>query len=415
MPTMMRTDILILGGGIGGLEVYRKLSKQLRKNKLTLSITLVDANTYYTFVPMLHEVATGAVEPMHCAISLREIVTEPHQFVQATVRQINPDKRQVELSNGTIEYTWCVVALGSAVNYLNVPGAAEHSYNVRTLEAASCLHTDLIKLLESEQTEISVTIVGGGWTGVEVAGQYAQLFKKDVAYHYPHKKTNLSLLEGAPAVLARLPTKIQQGVAARLTRSGVTLHLNERVKAVSKKAVTLSSGQSLASDIVVWTTGFQNVAATYLPNEMCTNGRLPVNSHLVNPKFNTLYAIGDISLAIDQTTGEPYSQLGETAVAQANYVADDIVARLKKTTQSDFTFKNKGNLIPLGDWDGAALIGKLTFFGPLAWLLRRSVYIAVIPTWKARLRILIDWALHSFGHRYILGASQDLPPSQVVK
>lgn len=411
----MRTDILILGGGIGGLEVYRKLSRQLQKNKLALSITLVDANTYYTFTPMLHEVATGAVEPMHCAISLREIVAEPHQFIQARVTKINPDKHQVELSNGIIDYTWCVVALGSAVNYLNVPGAAEHSYNVRTLEAASRLHTDLIKLLESEQTEISVTVVGGGWTGVEVAGQYAQLFKKDVVHYYPHKKMNLSLLEGAPAVLARLPAKIQQEVAARLTKSGVTIHLNERVKAVSKKAVTLSSGQSLSSDLVIWTTGFQNVAATYLPAEICSNGRLPVNSHLVNQKFNTLYAIGDISLAIDQTTGEPYSQLGETAVAQANYVANDIVARLKKNTQPDFAFKNKGNLIPLGDWDGAALIGKLTFFGPLAWLLRRSVYIAVIPTWKARLRILIDWALHSFGHRYILGASQELPPSRVAK
>lgn len=403
----MRTDILILGGGIGGYEVYRQLAKGLRRAGLPLQITLVDANTYYTFTPMLHEAATGAVEPMHCAISLRELITSPHQFIQAKVEKIDPTKKVVQTTAGVIEFSWCVVALGSTVNYFSVPGAAEHSYNVRTLGAAKKLHADLIAHLESEEKELAITVVGGGWTGVEVAGQYGQLLNKDIKRYYPHKKITITLLEGSPTVLARLPAQVSAEVTKRLTKEGIMIRTNEQVKAVSAQAVTLSSGQNLGSDLTVWTTGFENVAAYYLPNSMCEKGRLPVNQHLAHAEHDHLYAVGDIAYAVNPVTNEPYAQLGETAVAQAKFVARDILNRLQKKPRAVFSFRTKGNLIPLGDWDGAAIMAGFTFYGPIAWVVRRAVYIVVIPTWKARLKIMIDWALHSFGRRYILGASRN--------
>lgn len=403
----MRTDILILGGGIGGYETYRQLAKKLRRASVPLRITLVDANTYYTFTPMLHEAATGAVEPMHCAISLRELIAEPHQFIQAKVEKIDPTKKLVQTTAGVIEYAWCVVAMGSTVNYFNVPGAADHTYNVRTLAAAKKLHSDLIALLEEDSKELAVTVVGGGWTGVEVAGQYGQLLNRDVTRYYPHKKISITLLESSPAVLARLPARVSVEVAKRLTKYGITVRTNEQVKAVGAKAVTLSSGQNLASDLTIWTTGFENVAACYLPDSMCEKGRLRVDEHLAHDNYDQVYAVGDIAYAVNPVTKEPYAQLGETAVAQAKFVAQDIINRLTKKPRSAFSFRTKGNLIPLGDWDGAAIMAGFTFYGPIAWVVRRAVYIVVIPTWKARLKIMIDWALHSFGRRYILGASRN--------
>ena len=185
------------------------------------------------------------------------------------------------------------------------------------------------------------------------------------------------------------------------------IRANERVRAVNAKAITLSSGESLSSDVTVWTTGFENVAACYLPDTMCTNGRLSVNEQLTHPKHKTLYAVGDIAYAVDPVSGQPYPQLGETAASQGRFVAKDILNQIKKRPRATFSFQSIGNLIPLGDWDGAAMIGKLTFFGIFARLTRHMVYIAVIPTWKAKFKIMIDWALHSFGPRYILGASQE--------
>lgn len=403
----MRTDILILGGGIGGYETYRQLAKRLRRTGQPLQITLVDANTYYTFTPMLHEAATGAVEPMHCAISLHELIAVPHQFIQAKVTSIDPAKKTVQTSAGPIEYTWCVAALGSAVNYFSVPGAAEHTHNVRTLAAAQKLHDDLITLLETNKSELAITIVGGGWTGVEVAGQYAQLLNRDTKSYYPHKKISLTIVENAPALLARLPANVSREVAKRLQRDGVTVRTGEQVKAVSAAAVTLSSGQNLTSDLTVWTTGFENVAATYLPSAVCEKGRLCVSEYLTNQTYDHLYAVGDIAYAINPITKEPYPQLGETAVAQAKFVACDLINRITQKPRKPFSFQTKGNLIPLGDWDGVAIVGRFTIFGPLAWIIRRAVYILVIPTWKARLKIMIDWTLHSFGRRYILGSSSN--------
>lgn len=401
----MRTDILILGGGIGGYETYRQLAKGLRRTGLPLQITLVDANTYYTFTPMLHEAATGAVEPMHCAISLHELISEPHRFIQAKVQKIDPNKKTAQTTAGTIEYSWCVVALGSAVNYFNVPGAAEHTYNVRTLEAAKELHADLITQLENDTKELAITVVGGGWTGVEVAGQYGQLLNKDIKRYYSHKKITITLLESSPAVLARLPASVSAEVTERLVKEGIVVQTNEQVKAVSATTVTLSSGQNLVSDITVWTTGFENVAACYLPDNMCEKGRLRVNEHLEHGDCDQIYAVGDNAYAVNPITQEPYAQLGETAVAQAKFVARDIINRLTKKPRQTFSFQTKGNLIPLGDWDGVAIIAGFTFYGPIAWIARRAVYIVVVPTWKARLKILIDWALHSFGRRYILGTT----------
>lgn len=408
----MRTDVLILGGGLGGYETYRRLIRSLKYTKHALKITLVDANTYYTFVPMLHEAATGAVEPMHCAISLRAMVKAPHEFIQATVTKIDPATKKVQTSAGTIEYRWCVVALGSAVNYLQVPGAAKHTYNVRTLTAALRLHHDLISLLENTQKNLAITVIGGGWTGVEIAGQFGQLLKKDLARYFPHKKIKLTLLEGGPAVLSRLDQSVQTQVAARLSKTGVSIRTNEQVKAVSADAITLASGQTIPNDLAVWTTGFENTATCYLPKDLCEKNRLPVNQFLVHASHPQLYAIGDIAYAINPHTNQPYGQLGETAVAQAKFVAKDIVRQLQKKPRRPFVFKTKGSLIPLGDWDGVAIIGKLNLFGPIAWLLRRFVYLMVIPTWKARFKVLVDWALHSFGHRYIIKASPDSTPSR---
>ena len=170
MKQKLHADILILGAGIGGYEVYRTLNKLLRRRQLNQIITIVDRDNYFTFAPLLHEVASGSVEPSHCAIPLREIVYKtPHQFIKAEALKIDPKKKIVATSEGNVSYDYCVVGLGSGVNFFGVPGAAQYSHTIRTLAGAARLHETIIEKLEDTRNITAITVVGGGLSGVEVA------------------------------------------------------------------------------------------------------------------------------------------------------------------------------------------------------------------------------------------------------
>lgn len=185
----IKTDVVIVGAGIGGYETFRTLTKFLKRSHIKKQILIIDQNNYFTFTPMLHEVASGSIEPQHATLPLRELVYKtPHQFLKARVEKIDPERKIIFTSQGQITYEFCVVGLGSGVNYFNTKGAEEFCYGVRTLSKAIKLHEDIFQALEnSSQEEIIFTIIGGGFTGVEVAGQFMHLVNHDLKKLYPTK------------------------------------------------------------------------------------------------------------------------------------------------------------------------------------------------------------------------------------
>ena len=398
----METDILILGAGIGGYETFRTLSKSIKRKKLKKRITIVDQNNYFTFVPMLHEVATGSIEPTHCAIPLRALVAgSPHRFVQARVEHIDPDARAVQTSMGTITYSEaCVIALGSTTNYFGTPGAKEHTYNVRTLEAAMELKHDFLSMLDSCDTdELHITIVGGGYTGVEVAGQYCDLVHKDLKKLYPEKTIGIRIVQSGDNVLPHMSKHVQKKVCARLMDEGVDIITGDRVTGVGKKHIVLKSGQTLDSDITIWTAGFANLGPTYLDSGFNDRGRINVTGELTMPDYDDVYAVGDIANITDPDTNIAYPQLAEAAHLEGEYIAHHIVRGLQGKKTKRFVFRSKGQLMPVGDWWGVAELGPITLFGKLAWWIRRTVYVMFMPGTLRKLRIIFDWTVHSFGYR----------------
>lgn len=400
----MNTDILILGAGIGGYETFRTLAKLLKRHRINKQITIVDQNNYFTFVPMLHEAAAGSVEPYHCAIPLRELIYKtPHQFIKTTVKKIDPTKKIVETADGVIQYETCVVALGSGVNYFDTPGAEQHTYHVRSLKGALRLHYDVIELLEDNVTsQFTITVVGGGFTGVEVAGQFSDFIRKDMKELYPHMTVDIRLIETGELLAKSMHKRVQEKVTKRLRQMGVRLHLKSRVKEVKKRSIILDSGEELPSDITIWTTGFQNLATCFLSEGYCENGRVPVTGMLCHEKDSSLFALGDIMLRRDAETKIPFPQLAEAAHKEGIFVAHAIIRQCKKLPLRNFTFRPLGTLMPVGDWWGVMTLGKFILFGPLAWWIRRTVYLLFMPGLLRKLKIVIDWTLHSFGFRYIL-------------
>lgn len=401
--TQHSTDIIILGAGIGGYETFRSLSKLLKWHGLNKKITLVDAHNYFTFTPLLHEVAAGSVEPSHCTFSLRELVyNTPHTFLKATVKAVHAEKKTVETSAGTISYQYCVMALGSGVNFFGTPGADTYAYTVRTLPKAMQLRENLISLLETEPKKIDLTIVGGGWTGVEVAGQMAFLRDHTLKKVYPTTSIHIRIVESGGAVTAMAPVKAQTKIFKQLQKLGVEILLNTRVASVAKDHVIVGTDTHLPSDMTFWCTGVNNVADCFLNEADCEKKRLPVTKFLNHENYPELYGVGDISLGFNDGADKPFPQLGEAAHKQGQYVARHIIASLRHKELEPFHFTSSGTLMPIGDRYGIAIFGNIVFGGLFAWWLRRTTYVMFMPGLLRKLKLVMDWTLHLFGFSYII-------------
>lgn len=397
------TDILILGAGIGGYEAFRSLESRLRRAGLHKKITLVDQNNYFTFVPLLHEVAVGSVEPEHATLALREVVAgTPHEFIKARVKKIDPPKKLVtldcsEMAETNFSYDYCVIALGSGVNYFGVPGAAKFAYHIRTLENALEFKTELINRFDSPDPHITISVVGGGATGVEVAGQIAHLVNGDLRRLYPKKTSAIRLIERGEEMAAFFPLPARALVKKRLQKLGVELRLATNVKAVRADALVLDNGITIESDLTLWTAGLKNLADTILPGSYCQQGRIPIKNTLQLPQDPSLYAIGDNAECFDEWCQKLVPQLGEAAHRQGQYVARHLVAALKNKKIKPFHFKSKGIIMPIGEYYGLIVRGNWVLAGFFAWWARRLVYVWFMPGIVRKLKIISDWTLRLFG------------------
>jgi len=400
----IKTDILILGAGIAGYETFRTLKKYLRRYRLDKKITIVDKNNFFTFVPMLHEAATGSIEPAHAAIPLRELVHgSQHEFIKAAVKSVDPKKNVVKTNEHTISYDYVVIALGSSINFFGTKGAAEHAYHVRTLSSAMQLRHDFLKTLETcHDNTLTMNIVGGGYTGIEVAGQYCDLAHDDIKKLYPEKTININLFQGGKTILPHMSTRVQQRVHKKLAALNTNIVTGNYVSEVEPDgSIALKNGEKFPGDMCVWTAGFSNLGPTYIDNKYChDDGRILVCNHLHLKEEPTCYAIGDIAHIKDPKHDIAYPQLAEAAHKEGKYVGRHIARTIAKKKTPSFVFRSKGTLMPVGDWWGVAEIGPFTLFGRLAWWIRRTVYLMFMPGIMRKLRIVIDWTLHGFGFRH---------------
>ncbi len=399
----INTDIVILGAGIGGYETFRCLNKQLKRAGINKKILLVDQNNYFTFTPLLHEVAFSSVKPQHATISIRELLYKTsHDFLKAKVLKVFPKKKLVKTDKNIISYDYCIVALGSKVNHFNIPGAQQFSHSVRTAKEALLLKKELInKLEDTRYKNIDINIIGGGYTGVEVATQILNLEKNEGSKLYPEKKINLSIIEAGDRLTKQLPKKAQDIIEKTLKKGNVKLLLNTRVTSVSEKLITFDK-TSIDTDITIWTAGCKNVADNFLLPEWTENSKIPVSKNLFHKKAKSLYAVGDIILFKDNKTGLIAPQLGEAAHQEGQYVAKHIVRTMQKKKTPPFKFTSHGMLIPVGDWYGIFILGNFVFAGRFAWWLRRTAYLLFLPGIIRKIQIATDWTLHTVGFKSII-------------
>jgi NADH dehydrogenase len=403
-----RPQVLVLGGGFGGIAAARKLEDA------DVDVTLVDRNDYHTFQPLLYQVATDLLETSACGHPLRDLFHEqPHVAVhQATVTGIDLDRREVRFAEmAPVAYDHLVLALGAGANFFGVEGAEQHAFPMYTLADAVRLKDHVLRRWEAadrdpalvEDGAVNIVVVGGGPTGIESAGALAELYRTNFAQDYPQlgqDQARIVLVEAGPALLPMFKPDIRSYTRNALEKRGVEVLLGEVVASIEPTRVTLESGTVIKAHTLVWGAGLQaSPLAGALGLDLEHGDRLPVEADLSLTDHPEVFAVGDIAWITDTKTNEVLPQLGSVAL-QAGEQAGENVARLVAGKDTEpFAYHDKGTMATIGR--GTAVIqthGGHTIKGKAAFLAWGAVHLALLSTGEDRAKAVVDWTWAGFTH-----------------
>lgn len=400
----MTDRIVVVGGGAGGLELVVKLAKKLRREADT-RVTLVDKNSTHIWKPLFHEVATGSLNSYHDEASYR-MLAKKHgfDFVLGQVTEISLEDRRLALAAVTdadglelvpdrsIDYSELVVSVGSLSNDFGIEGVADFSRALDSREEAERFHTNFTSQLHrvnaglDEDALLSVVIVGGGATGVELAADMHNVAARLREYgfeNFSNDRLRVSVIEATDRLLPRLPERIGVSVKEELERIGVEVRLDTQVSRVEAKAVHTRDGGSMASDISVWAAGVKApgfLAASGLPVDRL--GRVKVEPELSVVGHPSLYAIGDCA-ACTMADGSEVPPRAQSAHQMASIAARNLLARRRGKPAKPFVYRDFGSLVSLSKY---STVGNL-----MGNLLRGTVF---VEGWVARMVYLSLYRMH---------------------
>jgi len=404
--------VVILGGGFGGLYTYYYLSRLLRET-LHVRITLVSEQNYFLFTPLLHEVATGGLSPSSVVASIRTVLSiGQSDFCKAKVKRISLSAKKVETSAGEFVYDYLVLALGSETNFFDTPGASEHAFTLKSLSDAARLKNHILECFETAAYSRdanraslgSVVVIGGGPTGVELAGELAEFVHYTLLPTYCKERCatpRVILLDRSDRLLCSLDPRLSNAAEKALSAQGVEIRLGSNVAEISKEGVLLKSGEHLAARTVVWAAGVKPRTPKLLPATVIDErGRIPVDSLLRVRGYEEVFALGDLALVTD-AHGVRVPDLAQSATKEAYITAENIAAAITGAKQKVFTWRSSGTLVSLGRWRAAGIVGGIFISGPFAWWLWRTVYLFKMLTWQKQLKVAVEWTVNLFSKRDI--------------
>ncbi|HEX8601298.1 MAG TPA: NAD(P)/FAD-dependent oxidoreductase [Pseudoduganella sp.] len=380
----MQSKYVIVGGGAGGLELACKLGRKLGPGK----VMLVDSRLYHIWKPSLHEVAAGSLDIHAEGLSYQMLAHDNHfTYVYGTFDGLDAAARTINvgpietpagetvLPARTIAYESLVLAVGSTSNYFGVPGAAEHTISLNGTEDAERFRLTLLKLLAKAATErtgqgvqqgVDIVIIGGGATGVELAAELREASGVYAAYGFgdlkPIRDVRITIIEGAPRILAPLPERVSAAAAGLLAERGVSVLTDTRVTEIGPDHVTVLKGDRYPADIVVWAAGIK--APDFLKSlglPTVKGGQLDVTGELVVKGFPDIYALGDCALCI-AADGKPVPPRAQAAHQQADYLLETLLRREhgKAPQGKPYAYRDYGSLVSFGQRDSVgSLMGSL--------------------------------------------------------
>src|SRR5690242_15353736 len=398
-----RPHVVIIGAGFGGMQAAKELGKQ------PVEVTVIDRNNYHLFQPMLYQVATANLSPSDIAIPIRAMLADQHNtgVLMAEVTGVDTQEQQALMGdNHSIHYDYLVIATGATSNYFGHPQWQQYAPGMKTLGDAINVRRVVLSAFEAAECEpdenkrrvlLTFVLVGGGPTGVELAGAMAELAHQAMQGNFRHINpgmTRIVLVEGESRVMPTFPASFTRKAQKKLEELGVELRLGVHVKQVSAGSVEIGN-EHLETDNVIWTAGVKaSPAGQWLDADTDHDGRVKVQDDLTVPGHANIFVIGDTALA-KQKNGKKLPGLAPVAIQQGKYVAETIAERITgKEQQRPFHYFNKGTLATVGRSFGVVDIGPIRFTGFLGWLTWLAVHILFLIGFRNRVLVafLYGWS-----------------------
>lgn len=415
--------VVIVGAGFGGLAVAQALAGS------DIPVTLIDSNNYHLFVPLLYQVATAALSPADIAEPIRHIMAPyPNvRVVMGRVAGVDTSEKRVRLTDGeAIPYDRLVIATGSTSTYFGHDDWAPFAPSLKSIEEARSIRTRVLQSFElaeraqdpvERQRLMTTVVVGGGPTGVEMAGSIAELARHALARDFRQidpATARVILVEAGPRLLAAFPETLASYARRSLERLGITIMTGQAVERIDAAGVTIA-GTLIPAATVIWGAGVRaSVAASWLGITADRGGRIPVASDLSVIGATDVYALGDTALCLDGA-GQPLPGLAQVAQQQGTHLGRALRANLTRgTALPPFVFHNRGNAAIVGRHAAIFDFGRgWRLRGFAAWLLWAAVHVVLLVDFAQRVRVSLQWLWRYLTYRR--GARLITTPPQTTR
>ena len=398
--------IVIVGGGFAGVN----LAKNLADNE-SFDIVLVDKNNYNFFPPLIYQVATGYLETSNISYPFRKLFRGKKNFTfrLGELEEVVSAEKKLVLSTGEISYDYLVFATGCVTNYFGMESVEKNAIPMKTISDALQMRNTLLERLEQASREkdpeirkklLTVVVAGGGPTGVEISGMFAEMKRTIVAKDYPElagANGEIYLVDGLKTLLAPMSEKSQKYAYDTLTKNGVKVRLNAMVKGFNNDVVEFSNGDTIVTKNLIWAAGVTAIVFKGIPEAAYGRGkRMIVDEFNKVQGMDDVYAIGDTCIqTTDQHFPQGHPQVAQVAIQQGQNLGKNLLKNLSNETLKPFKYNDKGSMAIIGKNKAVADLPspKLFFSGLLALLMWLFIHLLSLINYRNRIRTLYNWSV----------------------
>jgi len=405
--TPQKPRVVILGAGFGGLTAARAMAE-------TADVTVVDRHNFQTFLPLLYQVSTAGLAADHVAHPIRGALRKTGvQFRMGSPISVDHKNKTIKLdSSEVLEFDQLIVALGSATADFGIPGVTEHALGMKSVNEAIAIRAEVMRRFEDlcrfeDETIFSISVVGGGPTGVEMAGAFAELvrgpLKNDQAHAAAHIKINL--IEAGPRILPMFSEKLSTRAKKDLEKLGVTVHLNTAVAEIKPRSILIKGGDALPSEVTVWAAGVKGEPAGGQLNLPLVNTRIDVDQTLQVKNYPHIFAIGDIAGFVAEN-GRFLPMVAPVAMQQGRFVAKQIKRIAQGQPLQNFKYTDKGSMATIGRHKAIVEVKNLRMVGIPAWYAWLWLHLFYLLGGRNKIGTMADWTWNYLtfdrGNRHIM-------------
>ena len=398
------SKIVVIGGGFGGLSFLKKARKSNNE------FTLIDKTNHHLFQPLLYQVATAVLSPADITVPIRNLFKNDNnvKITLGEVVDIRRDNKQVVLKNeDVIDYDQLIISTGASYSYFGNDEWGKFSNGLKNINDALDIRDKILKAFEKAENEtdkkkqkkyLNFVVIGGGPTGVEVAGSIAEIAFKDINKEYRNfnsNDSNVYLIEAGSNILPSYSSKLSNKASKYLKEMGVEIKINEKVEDIEDMLVTTDKGK-IESDNIIWAAG--NKASSLielLDTEMDAEGRAIINQDCSIKKDDNIYVIGDAA-NFKGVNGEPLPGIAPVAIQQGKYVGFNTKNNISKKNRKPFKYRDKGMMATIGGFKAIGVVGKFEISGFIAWLFWSLIHLVYLIGYKSKFVVAIEWIFAFF-------------------